>query len=65
MSLGAARAKLAEMKSVVREGRDPALEQRRARAGIDVPRTLDALISEYLERRSGQVATKTYNTVSA
>ena len=60
VSLVEARAKLAEMKSVVREGRDPALEQRRARGGIETPRTLEALVAEYLNRRSGQIASKTY-----
>src|SRR5208283_4333516 len=60
VSVAEARRKLAEMRSVIREGRDPALEQRRARAGIETPRTLGALIDEYLKRRSGQVAAKTH-----
>jgi hypothetical protein len=45
--------------SVAKEGRDPALEQRRARAGVSAPRTLGDLIAEYLRRREGQVAAKT------
>lgn len=59
LSIADARRKLAEMKSVIREGRDPALEQRRARAGVSKLRTLGDLISEYLARRGDQVAPKT------
>lgn len=59
VSVADARRKLAEMKSTVREGRDPALEQRRARAGVVVVRTLADLIKEYLARREGQIAAKT------
>ena len=47
------------MRSQIREGRDPALEQRRARAGIGTPRTLRDLVKTYLDRRDGQVALKT------
>ena len=39
------------MKSVIREGRDPALEQRRVHAGVRKLRTLNDLIAEYLTRR--------------
>jgi integrase len=59
VSIAAARQKLAEMKSIVREGRDPSLEARRARAGINAPRTLRDLIEEYLTRRESDVAAKT------
>jgi integrase len=58
LSVAAARRKLAEMKSAAREGRDPALEQRRARAGVVKVRTLADLIKEYLARREGQIAAK-------
>jgi integrase len=60
ISLGDARRKLAEIKSAAREGRDPALEQRGAKAGIVKLRTLGDLIEEYLRRRDGQIAPKTY-----
>jgi hypothetical protein len=56
LSVADARRKLAEMKSAAREGRDPALEQRRARAGVVKLRTLSDLIAEYLDRRAGQIA---------
>ncbi|THD44593.1 MAG: DUF4102 domain-containing protein [Bradyrhizobium sp.] len=58
LSVADARRKLAEMKSAAREGRDPALEQRRARAGVVKVRTLADLIKEYLARREGQIAAK-------
>jgi integrase len=58
-SVADARRKLAEMKSFAREGRDPALEQRRARAGVVKLRTLGDLITEYLGRREGHIAVKT------
>ena len=54
-----ARRRQLELNSVVAEGRDPALEQRRARAGVSPLRTLNDLIREYLGRRDGQVAAKT------
>ena len=54
-----ARRRQLELNSVVAEGRDPALEQRRARAGVSTLRTLNDLIREYLGRRDGQVAAKT------
>jgi integrase len=58
LSVADARRRLAEMKSAAREGRDPALEQRRARAGVVKIRTLADLIKEYLARREGQIAAK-------
>jgi hypothetical protein len=54
-----ARRKLAEMKSVIREGRDPALEQRRVYVGVSKLRTLNDLVAEYLTRREDQIAPKT------
>src|ERR1700722_425407 len=59
LSVADARRKLGEMKSLAREGRDPALEQRRTRAGVVKLRTLGDLIKEYLARREGHIAAKT------
>jgi integrase len=59
VSIAEARKKLVEIKSVAKAGRDPALEQRRARAGVSLLRTLVDLIREYLARREGQIAAKT------
>jgi integrase len=59
VSVAEARSKLAEIKSAAKMGRDPALEQRRARVGLSSPRTLAELIDEYLGRREGRVAAKT------
>jgi hypothetical protein len=59
ISVDDARRALLEIKSIAREGRDPALEARRARAGVGAVRTLRDLIDEYLSRRDGQVAKKT------
>jgi integrase len=59
LSVADARRKLAEMKSVVREGRDPALEQRRVHAGVSSLRTLNDLVIEYLGRRKDLIASKT------
>ncbi|MGA3304353.1 MAG: tyrosine-type recombinase/integrase [Methylovirgula sp.] len=59
VSVADARKKLLEMKSVAREGRDPALEQRRAKAGVRGVRTLADLVAEYLGRREGAIAIKT------
>jgi integrase len=59
-SVSDARRKLEEIKSQAREGRDFALAVRRARAGINVLRTLRDLIDEYLSRREGHVAAKTF-----
>ncbi len=59
VSVADARRRLDEIKSEAREGRDFALQARRARAGINAPRTLHDLIEEYLTRREGDVAAKT------
>jgi integrase len=58
-SVADARRRLLDMKSIAKEGRDPALEQRRARAGVSGMRTLGGLIAEYLGRREGLVAAMT------
>src|ERR1700722_2091290 len=58
-SVAEARRRLLEMKSLAREGRDLALDQRRERAGVVNLRTLGDLIRETLARREGQVAPKT------
>jgi integrase len=50
-SVAEARKRLAEAKSVAREGRDPAVDHRRRRAGIGDVRTVSALVELYLERR--------------
>jgi integrase len=59
ISIAEARNKLAEMKSAIREGSDPALAQRRAGAGVSKLRTLNDLIGEYLSRREDLIAAKT------
>lgn len=59
LSVADARRKLAELKSVAKEGRDPALEQRRAKAGVAQVRTLSALVDAYLHRRAPDIAAKT------
>jgi integrase len=59
-SVAEARRRLLDMKSLAREGRDPAIEQRRSRAGVAAPRTLADLIEEYLRRRESDVAPKTH-----
>jgi integrase len=59
VSVAEARRKLTEIKSVAKEGRDPALERRRASVGLARLRTLADLIREYIGRREGQVAPKT------
>jgi integrase len=58
-SVADARLELQRLKSLAKEGRDPALEQRRAKAGVSSLRTLSELIAAYLERRNGAVAPKT------
>jgi integrase len=58
-SVADARAELGKMKSTAREGRDPALDARRKRAGAGAPNTLGGLIKEYLSRREGEIAAKT------
>jgi hypothetical protein len=47
------------MKSVIREGRDPALEQLRVHAGVGRFHTLNDLVAEYLTRREDLIAPKT------
>ena len=59
-SVAEARAKLQAAKSIAKDGRDPALEHRRERAGVVALRTLNDLIQEYLSRREGDVAKKTH-----
>ena len=59
LSVADARKKLSEMIAIAREGRDPALEQRRARGRVRAMRTLADLVGEYLGRREGSVAAKT------
>jgi integrase len=59
LSVADARRRVAEMRSLIREGRDPSLERRRVRAGVNKLRTLGDLIEEYLARRKAQVAPKT------
>ena len=58
-SVADARRELVKMKSLAREGRDPALEQRRARAGVVPLRTLNDLIEWRLAEGEGKVAAKT------
>jgi integrase len=60
LSVAEARRKFSEYKSIAREGRDPALEQRRAKANVKQPRTFTALVEVYLERRVGLIASKTH-----
>lgn len=59
VSVAEARKKVLEARSIIREGRDPALERRRARAGVRGVRTLADLVTEYLGRREGAIAAKT------
>ncbi len=48
------------MKSKAKEGRDPALDARRERAGVTVPNTVGELVQEYLSILKGKVAAKTH-----
>jgi len=59
MSIADARRKLVDLKSMARDGRDPALEARRARHGVSSIRTLRGLVDEYLDRREAGIAAKT------
>ena len=59
-SVADARKRVVELRALAKEGRDPALAERRARAGIATPRTLRELVAEYLRRREGSVAAKTH-----
>jgi integrase len=59
-SVAVARAELAKMKSTAKEGRDPALDARRKKAGVTAPNTVGELIQSYLARRElGELAPKT------
>ena len=60
-SVADARQRLAEAKAIAREGRDPAVDQRRRRAGIAEVRTVSALVDLYLARREegGDLRSKT------
>lgn len=60
VSVADARRRVDAAKSAAREGQDPSLERRRARAGVEQIRTLNALIDAYLERRKPGLAEKTY-----
>jgi integrase len=58
-SVADARTELARMKSTAKEGRDPALDARRKRAGVAAPQTLVELVTEYLSQREGEISPKT------
>src|SRR4051794_17695178 len=51
VSVSEARKRLAEAKALAKEGRDPAVDRRRKRAGVAEFRTLSALIDLYVARR--------------
>jgi integrase len=51
VSVFEARKRLDKAKSLAREGRDPAIEHRRKKAGVEEVHTLSALIDLYLARR--------------
>jgi integrase len=57
-SVADARRALPEIKATAKEGRDPALEWRRAKAGITEVRILSELVDTYLARREGDLAAK-------
>jgi integrase len=57
-SVADARRALSEIKAIAKEGRDPALERRRAKAGITEVRILNDLVDTYLARREGDLAPK-------
>lgn len=59
MSVAEARQATAKVKSEARNGADPSLEQRRAAFRHRQIVTLPDLITEYLSRREGRVASKT------
>ena len=54
VSVSEARKRLHTAKAFAREGRDPAIEHRRKRAGVEEVRTLSALIDLYLRVVSGR-----------
>jgi hypothetical protein len=49
---------MSEIKAIAKEGRDPVLERRRAKAGISAVRILGDLVDTYLARREGDIAPK-------
>ncbi len=51
-SVADARRRLSETRAAVKEGRDPALDRRRAREGIERIASFGVLVDHYLERRS-------------
>jgi Arm DNA-binding domain len=55
-----ARRRLIQLRALAREGRDPSIEARRARAGVVALRTLGDPIAQYLRPRDGDVAAKTH-----
>jgi integrase len=57
-SVADARRAMSEIKAIAKEGRDPALERRRAKAGITEVRILGDLVDTYLARRKGDIAAK-------
>jgi len=54
VSVSDARKRLAEAKALAKEGRDPAVDRRRRKAGVAEVRTLSLLIELYLARREGE-----------
>ena len=59
VSVAEARQRMTLAKSQAKEGKDPAIKQRRARARVYEVRTLADLVARYLERRMGDIAAKT------
>jgi integrase len=57
-SVADARRVFAAFKATAREGRDPALEHRRSKAGVGEIRILSELVDTYLARREGDLADK-------
>ena len=51
-SVAEARQRVAETRSAVKEGRDPALERRRAREKVEAVASFGVLVGRYLERRA-------------
>lgn len=56
VSVAEARQRLAEARAEAKEGRDPALARRRARAGVDEIHTFGQLVDWYLEKRAEGLA---------
>lgn len=61
VSVAEARKRLSDVRSQIKEGKDPAVEQRRAKSGITKVSTFAELVDAYLARReaSGDLAPKT------